>query len=829
MSGMLRGIAKKAGMPVGGHALQNSPLTEDKNRMWQAFWIALAMAFMLFIPYIATTGGYFTYYGDFNAQQIPFYRMCHDAVRAGDFSWCWTTDLGVNFIGSYSFYLLGSPFFWLTILFPSAAVPYLMAPLLMLKMALMALTAYLYLTRFVKSEYAVLGSIMYAFSGFSIYNIFFNHFHEAMVYFPLILYAMERCMKDGKRGLFAITIFLSAINNYYFFIGQCVFLVIYWLLRAWSGAWEVTPARFGRVLFEAVVGTAMAAVLLLPSYYSVLQNSRINSTIAGWSTLYYSKPQRFWDIIHSFFFPSDIPARPNFFPDADNKWASMSAWLPMFGCTGAIAFFQSRKHNNWLHRMLIILVICALVPLFNSMFQLFNSAYYARWFYMLTLMLITATVMCIESKPSAPKPNWRRAFGWSLGVTLFFVGIIAFMPKSWKPSSGILETGLYKYKDRFWIYVLIVLIGLIASAAVLYIKEKKPKAFYATALVTLCVISFGYSSYIVGQGHGVSTYHAAWVRERAIEGIDKIDLPEQDEWSRIDVNSAMDNMGIYWEIPCIQAFHSIVPGSIADFYESVGIHRGVGSRPEQSHYALRGLLSVKWMFDYANTEGQTYSKNSTSYFEQSDGTMLEAGFTYHSMQNGFKVYRNNNFVPMGFTYEGYITHSEYTGLSSDENREQMLLKALVVEDEDAARAAALLPHIDPQSVGYGYEVYAQDCANRRNTAATSFVPYSTGFTATIAMSRANYAFFTVPYEGGWSATVNGKEVEILKSGIGFMAVPCEAGQNEIEFTYRTPGLTGGLLLTGGSAAVLAVYFFLWPRAIEWWKKRRETETPAAKA
>ena len=404
---------------------------------------------------------------------------------------------------------------------------------------------------------------------------------------------------------------------------------------------------------------------------------------------------------------------------------------------------------------------------------------------------------------------------------MFFVVIIAFFPKSWKPSSGKLETGLYKYADRFWIYVLIVLIGLMLSALVLYIKEKKPQAFYSTALVCLRLVSIGYSWYMVGQGHGVSTYHAAWVKERAIDGIDKIDLPEQEEWSRIDVNSSMDNMGLYWEIPCIQAFHSIVPGSIADFYESVGIHRGVGSRPEQSHFALRGLLSVKWMFDYANTEGQTHAKNSTSYFEQSDGTMKEAGFTYHSMQNGFKVYRNDNYVPMGFTYDGYITHSEYTALSSDENREEMFLKALIVEDEDVGRVAGLLPHLDPQSVGYGYEIYQQDCAARRATAATAFDPSSGGFTATIRMDKPNYAFFTVPYEGGWSATVNGKPVEILKSGIGFMAVPCEAGVNQIELTYRTPGLGAGALLSGVAAVALAAYYFA-PRVIEGWKKRRET-------
>lgn len=100
----------------------------------------------LFIPFIIFDNGYFLFYGDYNVQQVPFYQMCHDAIRSGNIGWSWTTDLGANFIGSYSFYLLGSPFFWLTIPFPSAAVPHLMGPLLILKFGCASLTGFIYLS-----------------------------------------------------------------------------------------------------------------------------------------------------------------------------------------------------------------------------------------------------------------------------------------------------------------------------------------------------------------------------------------------------------------------------------------------------------------------------------------------------------------------------------------------------------------------------------------------------------------------------------------------------------------------------------------------------------
>ena len=139
----------------------------------RAFWIAFATAFLFFIPFILFDNGYFLFYGDFNVQQVPFYQMCHDAVRSGNLGWSWTTDLGANFIGSYTFYLLGSPFFWLTIPFPSEAVPYLMGPLLILKFACASATGAHYIRRYVtRGDAAVLGGLLYAFSGFSVYNIF---------------------------------------------------------------------------------------------------------------------------------------------------------------------------------------------------------------------------------------------------------------------------------------------------------------------------------------------------------------------------------------------------------------------------------------------------------------------------------------------------------------------------------------------------------------------------------------------------------------------------------------------------------------------------------
>ena len=105
---------------------------------------------MLFAPHCIVDavagGGYFHYAGDFNDQQINFYQYANAIVKNGG-SFSWATDLGSGFVNSYSFYLLGSPFFWLSMVVPARLMPWAMVPLLCLKMAVAGGGGYLWARR----------------------------------------------------------------------------------------------------------------------------------------------------------------------------------------------------------------------------------------------------------------------------------------------------------------------------------------------------------------------------------------------------------------------------------------------------------------------------------------------------------------------------------------------------------------------------------------------------------------------------------------------------------------------------------------------------------
>ena len=147
----------------------------SKERYLLAFLMGFFVIILAMLPFMAMENGYFIYYGDYNAQQIPFYNLANDAVRSGQFGWNWFTDLGSDLTTSYSFYLISSPFFWLSTILPRSLVSYSLPVLLALKHGCASLTAYIFIRRFVRSKEAALtGALLYSFSGFQIFNIFFN-------------------------------------------------------------------------------------------------------------------------------------------------------------------------------------------------------------------------------------------------------------------------------------------------------------------------------------------------------------------------------------------------------------------------------------------------------------------------------------------------------------------------------------------------------------------------------------------------------------------------------------------------------------------------------
>lgn len=800
--------------------LAYSPYSYKEGRYLFVLAVGFVTAFAIMLPFIVYDSGYFLMYGDFNVQQYPFYMHVHDAILNGEVGWDFKTDLGANLIGSYSFYNLGSPFFLLTLLFPSGAVPYLIGPLLSLKIGCCAMTGYAYIRRFTRfDDYAVLGGLMYAFSGFSIFNMFFNHFHEPMVFFPLMLIALEELMVNDRKGWFAVTVAVNAFVNYYFFVAEVFFIIIYFFVRlAMCREWKVTPAKFGIIAFESVLGFFMVAIIVLPSVFEVAQNPRTDTKLYGWNALLYSQSQRYLNILECFFFPPDLPARPNFTPDSNTKWGSLAAYLPLFGMTGVIAWLQSRK-GHWLRRMIIICFFMAYIPLLNSVFQLFNATYYARWFFMFTLMNALATVMALSNEDV----DWGRAIKWSTGITLAIALSIGCMLKTEANEEEGTEAvyGLMEYADRFWTYVAIAMLALMGTGFVIAkLRERNREQVYAIGMTGIIILYATTSIIFLGTGKTLSYDSRNYVIPYALSRAEDIDLEGlHDAEYRVDFYNDMDNMGMFWDTSCIQAFHSIVPSSVVDFYTSIGVQRSTATRPDTETYAIRSLLSVKYLFE--NADGAEFGDKTAE--DSADANTKMPGWSYLKTEGGYDIWQNDCYIPYGFTYDYYISQDDYENNFAQSDCDNLMLRAMVLSDEQIAKYDGILTELPSDRWSFYENDYMSDCADRAAVSCYEFSTDKDGFSASITMENQNLVFFSIPYHSGWKAYVNGEEVEIEKVNIGFMAVLCGAGTSDIRFEYETPMLKTGGAVTAVSFVIMFLYVVFFAYDVRRGKNRRLRE------
>ena len=788
-----------------------TPREQDRKKFWQAVGLCALTAAIFFLPFYILDGGFFHYAGDFNSQQISFYRYMNGFVKGAGYpdsafagaphnTFSWATDLGSGVMNAYSFYLYGSPFFWLSVLLPQSWLPYMMVPLLVLKFGVAGGGAYLYLRRYVKNaNYAVLGACLYALSGFAVYNVFFNHFVDVVALFPYLLWALDEAIYENRHGLFAFWVAVNLLNNYFFFVGQVIFLCIYFVCKLTAKDFRLTVRKFGHLLWESVLGVAMGCLLLFPAVLSLLQNPRTIDLSSGWGFLTYAKVQQYLAILLSWILPPDSPYLTSVWSEGVIKWTSMTAYLPLCSLAGAMAYWRSHKADSK-KRIVAVCAVCALVPVLNSAFYALNSSYYARWYYMPTLILAAMTVNALED-PDIDLDAPARGIGWIMLATLVF----AVVPVR-DDTTGTWSFGVLKNPGQFFTVLGFGLLGLALYRYLCGIWRQDSRfaqRMTAAVLVFACVFTMVH----IGIGKFGQWYTDSDLVEQDTNALQlKNDLPEGDY--RIDTYKIHDNIGMWLDKSCLQYFGSTAAPSILSFYPGLGVKRDVRSEPEITNYALRGLLSVEYLI--------TTPEKRESFEDEAD-----EGWTYLADVDGYTLYHNDNYVPMGFTYDYYVTEATYEA-SVKTLRSNLLLRALVLEDEDVEKYSSYLTELpDALLDDLHYDSYTQDCADRRAHSCSVFQMNNAGFHAEITLEKPNLVFFSVPYDDGFTAYVNGEKTDILRVDEGLMAVLCPAGASSIDFVYQAAGLSASRVVTAVAIPVWVVYVACFVR-----RKRRSTGTPA---
>ena len=354
---------------------------------------------------------------DLAFQEVPFIIETKRMLLSGSPLWSWNHVIGDNFIGTYSFYTLTSPFVWINCLFPNEWMVYGITFTLFLKMICVGLATYAYLRKMDISETSsIAGALMYTFSSFAISNLFYYHFMEPMLAFPLFLLAIERYLRRERFAGIGMILgsFLVFFINYYFAPCTMVAALVYVLCRMRAKEIKVGFGRMIYALWLIGIGLMLSSFILLPTITHFEGNPRENYDLASLINGAGLAIER----IRTLFEPKLLEAPNPVFENYPFGFSSNAANVPVVGVL--LAGLYALRRRDWIAILVIVSLILYATPL-NGIFSFFTTPCYSRWAYALTLFLVLASVKFVDDKmPLKMRHFWIYALIACAGVVVAY-------------------------------------------------------------------------------------------------------------------------------------------------------------------------------------------------------------------------------------------------------------------------------------------------------------------------------------------------------------------------------------------------------------------------
>ncbi|MBC8570219.1 YfhO family protein [Zongyangia hominis] len=271
------------------HKLKN-PL-QDKGHFAAAFLIPILVMWTVYALFnVFPFGQNSLLVLDLNGQYVYYFEHMRDALLGGDgLLYSWTRSLGGEMLGLYSYYL-ASPFSFLTLLFPKAMITEAILAMTLLKIGSCGLAMAIYLDRGKKTSRisTLLFSFLYATMAYVVAEANNIMWLDGLIALPLIIWGIEKLCEKRKFALFIIPLALCFLANYYIGYMVGIFSFLYFLYYVFSREEGPSFRRFlgklGWFLLCAAIAAAIAAIILLPTMYS-LRLGKLNFSDPNFSPL----------------------------------------------------------------------------------------------------------------------------------------------------------------------------------------------------------------------------------------------------------------------------------------------------------------------------------------------------------------------------------------------------------------------------------------------------------------------------------------------------------------------------------------------------------------
>lgn len=562
----------------------------------------------------------------------------------GIMEWSWNIGYGSNIIGAYSYYIIGDPFSYLSLLFPLDKLEIVYDLLIGIRLYSAGLAFILYCKRMKFSNYGtILGSISYAFSGFIIMSaIRHPYFINPLIILPLVFICIENILDNKRKYLFSIIVSVSMISNFYFAYMLAIISIIYAFLR-YIELRKSRKIKFSSYFFSLfiyfIIGILISSVILFPTLYSILTSSRILSDNTQQLIRIY--PIGYYiNLIYSSISSGSYPF-----------WTVLT--FPVLTVIMLPIFIKNRKKYKAYFYMFIIFSIMLLIPFFGSAMNGFSSIS-NRWSFVFAFISSLIIVLGFDNLKGINKKD----IFWSVAIILMFFLL------------GIIKIKFPKVKNQVFPSVFF---GLIIIAFILYylnlqrkniLKDNKILFLGLCILLSLNIIFNNYYRYSINGNKYIKEFlsnnKAFSYYKDSFDGAENYIKNKDKSFYRIGKadNVSRDktrNNSIILNYNGIDSFLSINNGYLAEFSRNLN-NRAFTPNSPIINFDNRPIVS--------NVMGVKYYISKSDENPRFDSSIIKV-----KNIGDFSVYEKKDVLPFGYVYSNILdknTFDNFNGLEKEE-------------------------------------------------------------------------------------------------------------------------------------------------------------------
>ena len=803
---------------------------------------------------------------DLYHQYAMFFSEFQHKLQTGEsLLYSWNIGAGTNFVALYGYYL-ASPFNWLTMLVTKEYLIEWMSVLCIFKIGLCSLTFTWYLSkRYARESWVMpLFGFAYALSAYMAAYSWNIMWLDCLALAPVIFRGLEMLVKENRTTLYCLSLGLCILTNYYISIMVCMFLVLYFMVvlvetpfepaETASGKPQSAASYYGSRIFSfaffSLVAGGLAAAILLPEFRNLGLTASGTTTFPKTLTNYFSVLEMMARHCVNVTVEIGLDHWPNIY-----SGCAVLFLLPLYFLDKEIPWRSKITRGV----LLLFLLFCFSYNIPNYVWHGFHypNSLPCRQSFMYTMVLLT---MCCEATL-----NLRRTPSRQIAKSFWIAALFLLI------CDNVVDVDDFK---SYTFFVSFLFMGAFALFAYLYRTGRAAKGFLLFLSFAVLTGELTMNTQITsittvsrsGYWRDYESYQS--LVERMREDNPLFFRADKDMTTRRSKDD-----GAWLLYPSASVFSSESSSGMTAFYKKFGMEASTNA------YAVQGmtpvtasLMGIRYIFSTnANLNTSIYSLYGSdgsiyayenpyamplgfalpkyTYLQASevDGNPVEVQNEYLSTITGIVAVfeeqvgekEGNNYgltaEEDGFYY-AYVTNNAIdsvtakidTATKSFSNVKRGFVLDLgyvergtnvVLTNKDNENITAIIYYLNPDKLDIAMEKLAAHPLQLNEKT-------DTHFSGTVTVMQESMLCVSIPYEEGWTVTVDGVDALYEKWGGAMIAVPLSAGTHLVTFDYEPAGFRMGLMISAASAVVLLISAIIQGRRK---RPRKYVKTPEEEA